>query len=81
MPHPPHPPPPPALPGRNRGEWRLGSVVQPLGSASIGAFKVHQFCGGFNQEATALYDALHERTVHYARMMDPKWLRSTKWAG
>ena len=56
-------------------------MLQPLGSAAIGAFKVHQLCGGFNQECSRLYDTLHERTVHFARMMDPKWLRSTKWAG
>ena len=40
--------------------------------------QVHQFCGGFNQEAGRLFDALHEQTVHYARMMDPSWFRSSK---
>jgi hypothetical protein len=55
-------------------------VLQPLGSAAIGAFKVHQFCGGFNNAAEAAYDQLHEHTVHYARMLDPQWLRNTKWA-
>ena len=63
------------------GPWQTGAVLQPLGSAAIGAFKVHQLCGGFNQECLRLYDTLHERTVHFARMMDPKWLRSTPWAG
>ena len=41
--------------------------------------QVHQFCGGFNQEAGRLFDALHEQTVHYARMMDPSWFRSSKF--
>ncbi len=76
---PPCPSPPSPFPNRAKG-WNTGAVLQPLGSAAIGAFKVHQFCGGFNQEAAHIYDTLHERTVHYARMMDPQWLRSTKWA-
>lgn len=52
----------------------------PLGHASIGAFKVHQFAGGLNSECTALFDRLGERTTHYARMIDHRWLRDTKWA-
>jgi hypothetical protein len=60
--------------------WNTGGMLHPLGSAAIGAFKVHQFCGGFCQETGRLYEQLHEHTVHYARMLDPQWLRSTKWA-
>lgn len=63
---------------RSAKRFHLASVVQPLGSAACGAFKVHQYCGGFNQEAGKLYDQLHELTIHYARMLDPKWLRSSK---
>lgn len=40
--------------------------------------QIHQFCGGFNQEAGRLYDQLHELTVHYARMLDPQWFRSSR---
>ena len=70
---------PPGWPSpRSAKRFHLASIVQPLGSAACGAFKVHQFCGGFNQEAAALYDLLHEQTIHYARMLDPKWLRSSK---
>ncbi|KAL4428231.1 hypothetical protein ABPG75_002320 [Micractinium tetrahymenae] len=64
-----------------KGKWQTSAMVQPLGSAFCGAFKVHQFCGGFNLESGALFDTLHERTVHYARMMDPAWFRSSKVAG
>lgn len=75
--HPPtHPP-----TRRAKGKWQTSALVHPLGSAFCGAFKVHQFCGGFNLECGALFDTLHERTVHYARMMDPAWFRSSKVAG
>ena len=80
-----HTPAPPTCPSassprRAKGSWQIGAVVKPLGSAFIGAFKVHQFCGGFNLRCAALFDTLHERTLHYSRMMDPAWFRSSKVA-
>ncbi len=55
-------------------------MLQPLGHAAMGAFKVHQFCGGLNMAATALFDRLAERTIHYARMIDHQFIRDSKWA-
>ena len=46
----------------------------------MGAFKVHQFCGGFNQAATALWGELYERADHWGKSIDPKFLRGTKFA-
>eukprot|EP00887_Chlorella_sp_A99_P002670 scaffold6.g2670.t1 len=60
--------------------WQTQVVLQPLGCAAMGAFKVHQFCGGFNLQCTALWQVLYERADHWGRSIDPKWLRSTKIA-
>lgn len=79
MPAPPAAPPAPPTARRSK-KWQSSLVLQPLAYAAMGAFKVHQFCGGLNAACTALFDALQEITVHHARMMDHHWLRNTKWA-
>ena len=56
-------------------------MLQPLGAAALGAFRVHQFCGGFSSAGIALGEALVEQTNHFARSLDPKWLRNFKFAG
>jgi hypothetical protein len=61
--------------------WQRQAVLQPLGHAVMGVFPVHQFAGGFNAATAALGERLVERTVHFARSIDPKWWRDTKVAG
>ena len=53
-------------------------MLQPLGSAVMATFSVHQLAGGFGGDAAALCDVLVERTVHSARAIDPKWFRGTR---
>ena len=61
--------------------WQARDVLRSLGHAALGVFRVHQFSGGLSAGPAALCEVLVERTAHYARMIDPKWLRSTKLAG
>lgn len=58
--------------------WEIRQVLKPLGHAVLGAFKVHQFSGGFNNKAWRVAEDLAEFTLHYARQVDPKWVRHTK---
>jgi hypothetical protein len=63
---------------RTKGAWQRQAVLKPLGHGVMTAFSVHQLAGGFGTEAAAVCDYLVERTVHYARMIDPKWFRGHK---
>lgn len=63
---------------RTKGAWQRQAVLKPLGHGVMAAFSVHQLAGGFGTEAAAVCDYLVERTVHYARMIDPKWFRGHK---
>jgi hypothetical protein len=63
---------------RTKGAWQRQAVLQPLGHGVMAAFSVHQLAGGFGTEAASVCDYLVERTVHYARMIDPKWFRGHK---
>lgn len=63
---------------RIRGPFQRQAVVQPLGYAVMSTFAVHQLAGGFGGDAALLCDSLLERTVHYARLIDPKWFRGTR---
>ena len=64
---------------RKRGAFkRQKNVLKPLGQAVIATFSVHQLSGGFGGEAAQICDELVDLTVHYARLLDPKWFRGTK---
>jgi hypothetical protein len=63
---------------RTKGAWQRQAVLKPLGQGVMSAFSVHQLAGGFGSEAASVCDYLVERTVHYARMIDPKWFRGHK---
>jgi len=63
---------------RAKGAWQRQAVLKPLGHGVMAAFSVHQLAGGFGTEAAAVCDYLVERTMHYARMIDPKWFRGHK---
>lgn len=60
---------------------QTAAVLQPLGAAALGALRVHQFAGGFSQRSQALGEELVEQTTHFARSLDPKWIRNFKFAG
>lgn len=62
----------------SKGQRRSQVVVQQLGHAVIGAFRVHQFAGGFSQAANEQCEKLIELTVHHARAIDPKWVKNSK---
>lgn len=66
---------------RTKGSWQRQAVLQPLGHAVMGIFPVHQFAGGFSAATAAVAERVVERTEHYARLIDPKWLRSTRLVG
>lgn len=63
---------------RLRGSWQRQAVLRPLGYAVMAAAAAHQLAGGFNNNSGTVCDQLIERTVHYARLIDPKWFRGTK---
>ena len=63
---------------RVKGAWQRQAVLKPLGHGVMAAFAVHQLSGGFSAEAASKCDALVERTIHYARLIDPKWFRGHK---
>lgn len=61
-----------------KGGWQTRQVLKPLGHCVMGAMKVHQFAGGFNHKAWQLAEDVNERTLHYARLTDPKWVGHSK---
>lgn len=63
------------FPCRTRGTWQRQAMLRPLGQAVMATFPVHQLAGGFGGDASAACDLLVERTVYYARSIDPKWFR------
>lgn len=63
---------------RVKGSWQRQAVLQPLGYAVMAATAAHQLSGGFNAAATSICELLVEKTIHYARLIDPKWFRGHK---
>jgi hypothetical protein len=63
---------------RAKGSWQRQAVLQPLGYAVMAATAAHQLSGGFNAAATSVCELLVEKTIHYARLIDPKWFRGHK---
>ena len=54
------------------------NILRCLGHATIVAFNVHQFSGGFIGDNLTICEELLQQTLHYARDIDPKWFRGHK---
>lgn len=62
------------------GSWSAAQTLEPLVAAFDAVFAVHQFAQGLNRAAGEAVSELVRQTTHFARMVDPLWVRDTKWA-
>ncbi|KAK2079084.1 hypothetical protein QBZ16_002774 [Prototheca wickerhamii] len=62
------------------GSWSAAQTLEPLVAAFDAVFAIHQFAQGLNRAAGEAVSELVRQTTHFARMVDPLWVRDTKWA-
>ena len=53
------------------------ACIEDLAAAIRIAYKVHQFVGGFHNDAVELFEKVKRLAQYYVRSRDPTWLKDT----